>query len=717
VKRAAILRLTSTQIVKQSAGQLRAVDDAQISQKHDSDAADLIGEWYVASCMYFEDGSVYVHFVGFPIDCDVLVAASEVSKRIRKHVKGTPQGPLDEGSASWTPNQALFVEPRAVNSAVHHLQHQESALIASAAQNMAVLRESVSLCLRLSLNDADSFDSLTSQLECLRQKLHHFKLSTLESIHEEAAVIKTKTLQELRQVSSARQPYIRAQAHCIPATVIVTRSRLEACSLQKIEAAARVEELKAQLAKAEESLQSAVAEEESLTRRLSSLSEKSASFAQGLFEEDTAREAVATDAIEERFQHLDCQIKLQESECRALEMDIDDALQTMQARRQSWQLSVCGKTDSEINTRDVRLLFEFLKINVSSELIALHRVDGKVLSNLSVNLLRETLGVSSFKDRLLLHHLQFCIKNAVLDSCLFNVGAGSPLSWNIDQIETWLVQQALSFVVDEFRAENLNGMALLQLNEELLQNFKACKASLKHSQEVWSAIQQLRALSDKPRKHLSNGSEILQISHSEIAEIAIPPMRGSSGSVYKVKYQGMDAAKKQPHLARPLNDRDRSKFMKELEIAHKARNPHIVSMFGACFDDQGMFLLMEWMEGGSLYDALGNHKTKPIVARKRISIAREIAGGLAYLHKIGIVHRDIKSLNVLLTADGHAKLCDFGLATLHTLTTTASSATSAHEGRQAGTVHPSSAWFSVILRRYSALDGTGTAPQLGQQVQ
>ena len=97
-------------------------------------------------------------------------------------------------------------------------------------------------------------------------------------------------------------------------------------------------------------------------------------------------------------------------------------------------------------------------------------------------------------------------------------------------------------------------------------------------------------------------------------------------------------------------------------------------MYGACIDDDGMFLIMEWMEGGSLYDALGNHIIRPLPPRKRVSTARDIADGMQYLHRSGILHRDIKSLNVLLSADGRAKLCDFGLATLRTLTTTTATA-------------------------------------------
>jgi serine/threonine protein kinase len=617
--------------------------------------------------------------VGFPIDCDFWIPECDVSKRVRKHVEGTPFGPHHEGSASWIPNQELFGDHfPPVNSAVSHLRHQESLLIACATRDVAALRERLSGLVAA----LDNFNDARSQLECLRFDLRSFEQNKLASTHQQAAEIKTATLHEMRQVSNARKPFVEAYARHVPPSQIVAKTHMEACLVRKEDAAARVKELRLQLARAEEALQSTLAEEESLTQELCSLNEISASFATRILEDEATNEAGAADAIEERFRILDSQIKLQESECCALDSEIDSALHTVQTLQQSWQHIVCTKKDSEMNSRDVRLFFEFLKLEVSPKLIVSNAVDGKVLSTLSAELLCKNLGICSFKDRLVLHHLQNCIKNATLESCVFNVSADSPLSWNVHQVETWLFEQSLPFVVDPFKAEKMNGMALLQLDDVLLQHFQVCASSLKCSQEVWSAIQRLRATSQKPRNLATSG--IFQILHSEITDIPrAPVMKGSSGSVQKVKYQGMDAAKKQPHLARTLNDRDRGKFLKELEIAHKARHPYVVSMFGACFDDDGMFLLMEWMEGGSLYDALGNHRTKPIVARKRISIAREISGGLAYLHSCGIVHRDIKSLNILLTCDGHAKLCDFGLATLHTLTTTA---TSAHEGQQAGTL-------------------------------
>ena len=71
-----------------------------------------------------------------------------------------------------------------------------------------------------------------------------------------------------------------------------------------------------------------------------------------------------------------------------------------------------------------------------------------------------------------------------------------------------------------------------------------------------------------------------------------------------------------------------------------------------------MFLLMEWMDGGSLFYALGNQVTRPLLSRQRISIARDIVDGLNYLHMSGIIHRDTKSLNVSLSKDCRAKLCD-----------------------------------------------------------
>jgi serine/threonine protein kinase len=192
----------------------------------------------------------------------------------------------------------------------------------------------------------------------------------------------------------------------------------------------------------------------------------------------------------------------------------------------------------------------------------------------------------------------------------------------------------------------------------------------------------------------TSGIAALRVPQVCASDVTIVPhsadIKGGSGVVRQVMFRGNFAAMKKPNMTLTLNARDRAKFVKELEITYAVRHTACVQMLGACVDAGDMFLLLEWMEGGSLYDALGNHADRPVLPRVRLSIARNVADGLEYLHSCGIVHRDIKSLNILLTSDMRAKVCDFGLATLQTLT---SSARATGGGGAAGT-YP---WFAPEL--------------------
>lgn len=112
-----------------------------------------------------------------------------------------------------------------------------------------------------------------------------------------------------------------------------------------------------------------------------------------------------------------------------------------------------------------------------------------------------------------------------------------------------------------------------------------------------------------------------------------------------------------------LNDELVAKFNQEISILSTIRHENVVSFVGAVTEQPNLCVVMEFMEGGTLDNAIHkNHIELPLF--QVLQIAMDVAQGCHYLHrqKPMIIHRDLKSQNILLTRDGLAKIADFGLS-------------------------------------------------------
>lgn len=132
---------------------------------------------------------------------------------------------------------------------------------------------------------------------------------------------------------------------------------------------------------------------------------------------------------------------------------------------------------------------------------------------------------------------------------------------------------------------------------------------------------------------------------------------GSFGQIYLGRWRGQVAVIKS--IEGTFTETEEAQFVREVQIMSQCRDKHITQFYGASLESQGRAcLLMEYMEQGSLYQVL----EKPLPPPLQKQIALEIALGLQYLHGHDVLHRDLKSANVLVNADNHAKLSDFGLS-------------------------------------------------------
>lgn len=103
-------------------------------------------------------------------------------------------------------------------------------------------------------------------------------------------------------------------------------------------------------------------------------------------------------------------------------------------------------------------------------------------------------------------------------------------------------------------------------------------------------------------------------------------------------------------------------FMREARVGMDLRHPNIVAIYEVDADPRNPFMVMEFVEGQTLRELIKiRRKLEPKIA---LQLTRDVANGLAFAASKGVTHRDMKLSNVLVTAQGKAKLVDFGLAAL-----------------------------------------------------
>jgi tRNA A-37 threonylcarbamoyl transferase component Bud32 len=239
---------------------------------------------------------------------------------------------------------------------------------------------------------------------------------------------------------------------------------------------------------------------------------------------------------------------------------------------------------------------------------------------------------------------QFCAINMTF-SFVTGFNNGDTLAWAIVAIAVLLVVSGVSLVICLARRNKYGRDMSLQPHTRLVNETSPLLTD------------SLRAILD-----IDDFSKELKISEIQWGKRI---GRGSFGEVYSATWRGTNVAVKK--LSVHNLDREVLKeIFREVTIMRGLRHPNVLQFLGACTEPPDVYIVIEFMPKGSLYQII-HDKTIALPWDRIRTIAIDAARGMSYLHNSDpiIIHRDLKSQNLLVDDNWRVKVCDFGLSRIY----------------------------------------------------
>ncbi|PIO72759.1 protein tyrosine kinase [Teladorsagia circumcincta] len=133
--------------------------------------------------------------------------------------------------------------------------------------------------------------------------------------------------------------------------------------------------------------------------------------------------------------------------------------------------------------------------------------------------------------------------------------------------------------------------------------------------------------------------------------------QGEFGEVHRCLLESRQVAVKRLHST---SQDDEIAFLREIRVLGNLKHPNVVEVIGVSTIDKPMICIMEYMVNGDLRSYMS--KLENVDSLYCISVATQLAAGLAYLESCNFVHRDIAARNCLVDEEGNVKIADFGMA-------------------------------------------------------